>query len=148
MPRKDPTTGVMVMTTGEFFEMEAKREGKGRSGIELMSDFIDQFEADRLEEERKLKDPKTALVKINDAINEYNLYDEEIRLPVAEEVLEVVSAECCDTVRQTGFKITAKCKRSGGVVDTVTIETCYTYGTRMDPPEGETLVSWELLPEA
>jgi hypothetical protein len=52
MPRKHPT-GVMVQTYGEFFSAEAKAEGKGRSGGEVMTEHLDSMDDEaRVEGER------------------------------------------------------------------------------------------------
>lgn len=49
MPRKDPITGCMVMTTPEFFDREAEHEGRGRSGTDLMAEMFDEMAAEEAE---------------------------------------------------------------------------------------------------
>lgn len=49
MPRKDPITGCMVMTTPEFFAREAEREGLGRSGADVMTDMFEEMAAEEAE---------------------------------------------------------------------------------------------------
>ena len=57
MPKKDPDTGCMVQTIGEFWQNEAEREGQGRSGGDLAGEFYDEIEADsRACEQEMLKD--------------------------------------------------------------------------------------------
>lgn len=43
MPRKDPMTGCMVMTMPEFLAEEARLEGKGRTGGDVLGDIMSEM---------------------------------------------------------------------------------------------------------
>jgi len=75
MPRKDPMTGCMVMTTGEFLAAEAEREGTTPG--EILEDIIGHMEKDRQQQENKLKAPAKALEFIKRIIAEENKYRDE-----------------------------------------------------------------------
>src|SRR5512144_1763517 len=111
MPRKDPMTGVMVMTTMEFFDSEARREGKGRTAGELLSDFVDDMEKERKDEEERLKDPKYAHDLLMSCIGDENAYRKENGeelLPTDFKVLEVVKATYNFTFRSHTTKLIVK----------------------------------------
>lgn len=70
MPRKDPVTGCMVMTMPEFLNAEAEREGKGRTGADILSDIYAEIDADSRREEDRMRDPKEALGQIKLALED------------------------------------------------------------------------------
>lgn len=74
MPKKDSITGCSVMTMPEFWQAEAKHEGKGRSGFDLMQDMHQDIANEDARMEKDMREnPSIAL----NAIKEYFTFDEE-----------------------------------------------------------------------
>ena len=70
MPRKDPVTGCMVMTMPEFLADEAKREGKGRSGGDILGDIMQEMaQADEEQAKRIESDPEGTWLEICELCN-------------------------------------------------------------------------------
>ena len=145
MPRKDPITGVMVMTNAEFWAHEAKHEGKGRESWELQEEFYHDMEKARLEEEDKLRTPAHALMILQGAVeaeNKYRKENKERLLAMPVKVLEVKSAAYSDGFRETSTKITATAISKGKRKGTIEFSTWSTRGSFYEPPDGETEITW------
>jgi len=144
MPRKDPMTGVPVLTTEEFFDKEAKREGKGRSGSEVMIDTFKQIDDERKKEERELKNPKAALKLFQQEIKEWNEYDPEQAIENVKEIVEVLDV----SLKYKGFSTTYLDVKALAIGETgrrgiVRLSSYSFSGTYWNPPDEETEVYWE-----
>lgn len=154
MPRKDPVTGVMVMTTGEFFAKEAEREGKGRSGGELMSEMFADMEKSRQETEAEYRNPEFALKTLIEAIKNENSYltenhaddiangtvqliDEPVR------VTEVFDVEYKENFGGRSLLLSVVAERKDGTSGVLELREWYSRGSFYEPPDGETDVWWD-----
>jgi predicted ribosome quality control (RQC) complex YloA/Tae2 family protein len=161
MPKIDPITGCTVMTQAEFWASEAKREGKGRCGGDLMQDFYEEMAAEERAEEDRLKDPERAKEEFNREIQVTRESGQETldwlkkrgeepdpgevtmaNFPLVESVLEVLEAEYSGGFRGSKVSITARCLRSGGVEDVLEMAMEYFSGSRIDPPDQGGYIKW------
>jgi hypothetical protein len=138
MPRKDPMTGVPVMTTMEFFQRQAEDEGKGRTAGDVMSDFLTDFENERRNEEQRLRTPKEMEHLLKDLIKEENEYNTEYQLPLDFKVLEVLELKYKQTFRDSSIKALVKVKRGKLKEFNVYLSTWHSFGTMWEPPDSET----------
>lgn len=146
MPKRDPITGCTVMTTAEFFNEEAEREGKGRCGGELFNDYLDDMEKDRKETEDRYRDPAFARNTLKTAIDQFNECAEPA-LPQVREVLEVLEASFTQGVRESGLWLRARCIRADGAEDILCYGESSFSGDRINPPDGDSEMYWENLDE-
>jgi hypothetical protein len=142
----DPVTGCMVLTTSEFFEQEAEREGRGRCGAELMCEMFDEMEEEneRMTQEMR-NDPEAALQLIKnyldgdskecqrDAEDTYGFSGKHIK-----KVIEFLDARYDGSLRGTDCCMVVKLKMTDGSTRTVEYSEWNDYGTRLDPPDGGT----------
>lgn len=147
MPRKDPITGCMVVTTAELFADEAEREGKGRTGGDLMVEMLSDLEKERAAEEERLRDPVVALDFIKTAIEESNKATEGDYppLPIPLKIVEVLEAKFFATLRTQTTYIRALARRPGlmeSIQDVVVFHGSYSGGSFCDPPDSEENVYW------
>jgi hypothetical protein len=145
MPKIDPVTGCKVMTTAEFWAAEAEKEGQGRSGGELMGDFMDEMEKDRVQEQERLRQPDVALQEVVRAVKDWNEADPDVeQLPTPLQVLEVKDCQYSTSFRGSSFKLSVRCSTTDGRAGTFTIDSWQTGGSMMEPPDGEETVSFEV----
>lgn len=147
MPKKDPITGCTVMTTGEFFQSEAEREGKGRSGGELMSEMFNEIADSYEEEEKRWKEnlPDT-LAFLQKEIDEYNDFDPDPDFPpVAKPISieEVLDVQVGGSFRTTTLLIKARCKKEDGSEGTIVYNSWHSSGSYYEPPDGDISIKWE-----
>jgi hypothetical protein len=141
MPRKDPHTGCVVMTQAEFWASEANREGRGRSGCDLATEFWDEIEADSRACERRMladKDGFLRTIHVWDAD-----CDEEDRIRFTE-VLEILDATVEQRVRHNSSMAVARVRTE----HRGEIYVCYgewsDAGSYYDPPDGGAdLLIWD-----
>jgi|SRR5215813_13301336 len=141
MPRKDPITGCMIMTTFEFFEAEGAREG--RTGAEEMERFFTEMAEIEAQEEARLREPARALEIIRDCIkmlNEDVEPEDAIEQVISvEEVLEAVSR---DSFRTSKVSIKARVTGERGTVGVVEAWREDFSGSFYEPPGGDLDVQW------
>src|SRR5271166_829001 len=70
MPRKDPFTGCSVLTLPEFFASEAKAEGLGRTGSEVMAETFDEIGREEEAHAARINQPDEARSILNSAMKE------------------------------------------------------------------------------
>lgn len=143
MPRKDPVTGVPVMTQAEFWAAEAEREGKGRQGFELMADMYAEIEADNEREANRLREPEAALELVKDFLDGYeDPYDCRCDYGFASEdvgsVIEVTDSEVGGSFGGGSAKLRIKLQLKDGSTRTVEWSDWYSSGSRLEPPDGDT----------
>lgn len=130
MPYNHPVLGVPVMTMGEFWASEAKKEGKDTA--EIMGDFYDEMAQDCIREQERLKNhPEELLAMLKD----YCEADPEASefQPVEILTVDTVSVSFGFSKDTTEFTVEVKC--SDGKVRTLEYsQTCYA-GTLLDPPD-------------
>jgi len=141
MPRKDPETGCMVMTMPEFLNDQAEREGRGRTGGDILSDIFSDMDADSRRVEAELRKPEVALERLKQAIKDAAEYwgDDEGQepLPVLVVVARVRDAKVTQSFHSSSEALSAE------VIDDLTrvlfVEhtTSHWSGTRMEPPEDD-----------
>lgn len=139
MPRKDPMTGCMVMTMPEFLADEAKREGKGRTGGDVLGDIYTQMDADNRKREDELRSPKIALQTLNEMIgpeNEFRRDDGQPELPKITKVLTVLSAKCSQHFSGSSTGMTAEVLAGGKAYFALARESNWS-GTMWEPPDSD-----------
>ena len=156
MPRIDSITGCPVMTQAEFWQAEAIREGKGRSGSELCEEFWtkaaqaeDEY-ADRVEAEWKT--PQFIMDRL---LEDWKARDEEYRagiecpeipgdsgLPPVKpvEVVEVLSANYSGGMRGSNGHVEAMIRYDDGIVRRTKWSMSHSHATRMEPEDSEEYV--------
>lgn len=146
MPRKDPITGVMVMTMGEFFNAEADREGKGRSGSEVMMDMFDEIEQSyRAEEKSWRNDPAGLLEKLQQEIKEYNAADPESeQYPIPASIVEILELKVDGSFKTSTFSVRARCTRDDGTTGILIFSSSQYSGSMIDPPDYDCDIRWEV----
>lgn len=153
MPRKDPITGCMVLTTPELFERIAETEGKGQTGGEVMMEVFDDMEQSRVEYENKLRDPVTALKTLQEVIERWNKYERECVSqgqeihPMPVKVLRVISAEYHESFRSSSTRLTVVAVADNGKFGKLTMTDSNWSGSFYEPPDGETNIEWEFQTE-
>lgn len=144
MPRIDPITGCPVMTTGEFWNEEAQREGQGRSGGDLMGDFYDELAQDEARREQEMRNnPEALLAMVNEAAKAWcDGVDPEDLDGVCfpgnfVRVVDVLEAKVSDGMRQSSTSVTAKYEMGDGRTRTIQYSEWYSGGSFYEPPESE-----------
>jgi hypothetical protein len=138
MPRKDPHTGVMVMTTGEFWADMAKRNGT--TPAEEMHSFYDDMEKDRLEYENRLRQPASALNFLLDSVKGWQDEDNPMLKPVA--VLHVLSVEYHHSLKSSSTGMAAHCTKEDGSEGVLVAKVSDYAGSYIDPPDADGEVFW------
>lgn len=139
MPRIHPVTGCTVMTTAEFLNAEAKREGKGRTGADILADIYEEIDADCRRSEEEIR--KDALSRFQQAIKDAGDYwdDDEGNepLPVLTEVVNVLDVNVSQSFKSSGERLRAEVRDDKGRL--LYMEYVYSHwsGTMLDPPEDD-----------
>lgn len=145
MPKKDPITGCEVMTVGEFFQDEANREGKGRTGGDILNETLSEMDQGYQEEEaRWTSKPDELLLRLQEEVKEYNELDpeaEQVSKPIS--IVEILEVKCSGGMRSSEFSCRVKATKEDGSVGIIKLKSWYTHGTFYDPPDGETVINWE-----
>jgi hypothetical protein len=128
------------MTMPEFLNDQAEREGKGRTGGDILSDIFSDMDADSRRVEAELRKPEVALERFKQAIKDAAEYwDDEFQnpLPVLVIVAKVRDAKVAQSFRSSSETLSAE------VIDDLTralfveYTTAHWSGTRMEPPEDD-----------
>ena len=131
MSKIDPITGCSVMTIGEFWASEAKKEGK--EVAEVMCDFYDDMAAEEeVYRQEILSDLSGALDKLKEYYNPE--YDDSGLVPV--EVLEISDADTCFGYRKSTSSFTAKVRFADKIRTVCYSEADYS-GSFYEPPDFE-----------
>ena len=148
MPKKDPNTGCMVMTTGEFFQKEAEHEGKGRTGGDLMAEMFEEIGKEEEEHAKRISEPEEAKRILNEVIKENNSYlddtDEGYIHFTVIGVIKVFFASVGFGGRNSSEGFLAVVEGDDGNEYTLKYSSWHSGGSYIDPPDGETIV--EVLP--
>jgi|SRR5579885_1021169 len=146
MPRKDPITGCNVLTMGEFLSQEAEREGKGRTGGDILSDMMEEVGKEEEARCAQLRTPTEAMRLLNEGIKESDEADPEYAFGYkVVGVLKVWAASASFGMRQSSEGFRAQCKCDDGKERTLSFTTWHSSGSFYEPPDGETTVQ-EVLP--
>jgi hypothetical protein len=140
MPRKDPMTGCTVMTMPEFLNAEAEREGKGRTGGDILGDIMSEMAADDERISDEMRKPAHALELLQEAIKENREYwDDEYAETVPEivEVVNVIDAASHGGFGGTSSAIRAEVRGADGKLYYVYQWSSYSHGTMWEPPDGD-----------
>lgn len=145
MPKKDPHTGCTVMTIGEFFQDEAKREGKGRSGAEVAADMFDEIDQSYRDEEKRWRDkPNDLLAQLQEEINQYNQGDpDEEQYPVPTEIVEILEVKVDGSFRTSVFSTRVRCKKADGTTGILSFSSTQYSGSMSEPPDYDCNIKWE-----
>lgn len=144
MPRKDPVTGCMVMTTAEFWNKMGEMEGK--PAHQVMDEFYSDMEKERQEQENKYKIPEVALATLVEAVGQENKWRRENRerpMAMPAKVLEVISVAYSFGIKNQSTKITVRAVTKGKRVGILEYSEWETAGSFYEPPDGETQISWK-----
>lgn len=151
MPRKDPITGVQVMTSAEFWEMEADREGKGRMPGEVMMDFYLEWE-NEIEKEKAnfMADPNRYLLpglqqmidediayNIRDVLVDEDELEDTQKLYPVNRILLVGDLEYRQTFKETNLNYRAQVECKDGEIRWVRVHTWDYSGDFYNPPDSE-----------
>lgn len=145
MPRKDPITGCMVMTIGEFWQAEGER--KGTSAAEEAESFFTEMADEEAKENARLREPFVAVDILRSAIEQWNK-DAEPEDAVTQVYLvrEVLDAESSWSFRTTKTHIRARALDSEGREGVINYwESSYS-GSFYEPPDGDMEIAWEYGP--
>lgn len=95
MPYKDPNSGCEVLSVFDYLDLEAKKEGKGRSGDDLFIEVMDEIRNDQKNEETRYKtDLAYTLEEAKKAIKEWNDADPDCeQTPEPKQIIEVKEAK-------------------------------------------------------
>lgn len=142
MPRKDPITGCQVMTFGELWAAEAKREGQGRCGAELMSEMFDDMRASFEAEAQQMKEDPSEILKTlrswyipEDDSWSWDPGDEPEWVPEALEDVEEV--ECDGGFSESGWMAVVKACCSDGVTRRLRVTYTKYSGSFYEPPSDD-----------
>lgn len=147
MPKIDPITGCTVQTLPEFWAGEAEREGKGRSGGDLMAEFFDDLDADCRREEARLSEPAAALDYLQAKVREWNGLDPDLRpvpLPVVVDVVESVTVT--QSFRSSSTSLTAIVRTAGRRWYRLDVSEEHWSGSFYEPPDYDCNVVCTRLP--
>lgn len=137
MPRKDPITGCEVMTTAEFWQAEAEKEG--RSAGQLQDDFFNEIADIEQKEIEKLADVENVLNILREYVISTNEYvDEEDKYSFQfTKVLEVWNNSYSCAFRGTSFEFCAKAKCDDEKIREVEFSSWQSSGSFYEPPDME-----------
>jgi len=148
MPRKDPETGCIVMTEGEFWQHEADSEGRGRDAADLREDFYADISASMREDEDRIKNnPAEMLDAIKNyckiLVDDWN-YDgcagEKPPVPTKINSITLVNVNYNFKGSRTHVEGTAEC--DDGVVRNFKFTASYYDGSMHEPPDAEEWLEW------
>lgn len=140
MPRKDPMTGCLVMTLPEFLNAEAEREGKGRTGGDILQDIYSEMAGEDERISAEMAKPESALKTIQDAIKESREYcDEEYAESVPEivQVVNVIEAKYSGSFKSHSTSLKAEALSDAGKLYYVWSWSSEYYGSMWEPPDGD-----------
>lgn len=144
MPKKDPVTGCQVLTTAEFFQLEAELEGKGRTGADLQREFLEDQETEIAREAERYRDPAFLLEYLCAGINEWNdLADLGATVPQPLEILEVLESHVHFGFREGRVKLRVRARCEDGTEGILHFESREDAGSYLDPPDSEMNIFWE-----
>jgi hypothetical protein len=130
----------MVMTMPEFLNDMAEKEGKGRTGGDVLADIYSEIDADSRREEERMQEQEHALELVRSALKdaeEYweDEYGEGTKVPEITEVVHVIEARVSQNMRSSGQLFRAEVRDSKG--NLCYFEHTYSHwsGTMLDPPE-------------
>lgn len=135
MPRKHPDLGVMVQTLGEFWQNEAEREGLGRSGGDVASDFWAEVDEDSRRQERELLADRVGLLERLKAWDADCDDSDRIRFL---DVVEICAVEVRQGTRQSGCSILARVATEARGEIFISYEMWSDAGSYHEPPDGGT----------
>jgi hypothetical protein len=142
MPRKDPITGVPVMTIGEFWNMEAAREGVPAG--DLMERHFQEWDESLEQERQRLMTPEHALSTVLPLIASWDVdVDEDDRIEPPVRILEVLEADYKQSFRQSSQKIRARAERADGSEGVFSFSHRNYSGSFSEPPDWEVEAFWE-----
>lgn len=150
MPKIDPMTGCEVLTLGEFLSEEAAHEGKGRSGGELLAEMFAEIDNDSRQEEENLRDPVKLLPRLLEAVIEERdaLQGEDVELPpIPCKVTRVLSASVRLGMAKSEEHVSCEAEVEDGSVWFFAIDHVSWAGSRMEPPDADTLLTYRRTEE-
>ena len=141
MPKKDPITGCMVMTTDEFWAHEAKREGKGRCGGDLLMEYLEDLDKEEAEYEKRMRQKENAEKFISGLWEDFESCEPGVVEKPLEigRVLEVVTK---NRYSDSYLKITALARKVDGTIGKICAWESSTSGSFYEPPDGEMDIYW------
>jgi hypothetical protein len=130
MPKIDSMTGCSVMTMGEFWASEAKKEGK--EVAEIMGDFYDEIAQDCIREENRLKNNPTELFAM---LKDYYDVDPECSEFEPIEVLSVEMTKVDFSYSKDSTSFIALVKCADNLNRLVEYSQTSYHGSYMEPPD-------------
>jgi hypothetical protein len=167
MPKKDPVTGVEVMTLPEFLAAEGEREGK--SGAEVMEEIRADIASEESQEEERLRDPVVAFKKFwllcKDQRSQWQydrIHDEAMRRefakakreipsylntplikpPMIKKIIQVYNVTVNYGFRGSGMRMCARFLCTDGVERMFVYGTSESFATMTNPPDYDEDLSW------
>lgn len=130
MPYNHPVLGVPVMTMGEFWASEAKKEGK--EVAEIMGDFYDEITQDCTREENRLKNNPAELFAM---LKDYYDADPECSEFEPVEVLSVEMTKVDFSYSKDSTSFIALVKCADNLNRLVKYSQTSYHGSYMEPPD-------------
>jgi hypothetical protein len=148
MPKTDPITGCQVMTFGEFWASEAKQEGQGRCGAELMAETMDDMQTSFEHEARRMKEDPSDILKTlrawfipEDDSWSWDEGDEPKWVPEA--IVEVEDVEVDGSFKDSGWTAVVKVRCSDDETRRLKVTYSTFHGDFYEPPSDD--LNWEVL---
>jgi len=144
MPRKDPITGVPVMTNAEFMESVAKKNGitPQEAFDQTFGAMFDEMKKD--EEARKKVIQENLLSILAEKIKEFNEADPEAeQIPVNFSIVNIISIEVRVSLRESREIVRAVVAFPDGSKKMLKYHSWSFAGTRDEPPDGDLEITLE-----
>jgi hypothetical protein len=130
----------MVMTMHEFLHDMAEKEGKGRTGGDILADIFTEIDEDSRRQEERISKPEEALELIKQALKEAEEYWEDMfgegaKVPEIVEVVHVIEAHVSQSMRSSGEILRAEVRTKDGKLGYACHTASHWSGTMLDPPE-------------
>jgi hypothetical protein len=133
-------------TQGEFWASEAQREGKGRSGAEVMRDFYAEMDAEVEKERLQLLQPEVALQKLQQLRHWWNKGVERTeQMPFPQQVLEVMQVDYATSFGGGRCHMIMKVRTARRDL-LVTVDESYTNDSRLVQGDYDLNLTWQKLP--
>jgi hypothetical protein len=141
MPKKDPITGCMVMTFGEFWAAEDERAG-AEPGTAFENFLAAEAEAERADSQR-LFNPQVAFEILNAAIEEWSWgCEEEDHITPITCVLRVYEAHATGSFRSSKTRLVAMVENVDGERGLIEMDSDHWFGTFYEPPDSDLNLRW------
>jgi hypothetical protein len=132
-----------VLTPAEFFTLEAEMEGKGRSGGDLLEEFLQDMEAELRRQEDQYRDPAFLLSVLRDQVAAWNEeMEQEDRIEMPAEICQVLEVHLRENVRSSRLELKALVLNEKQERGEIWYIGMYHSGSLLEPPETDINIRW------